>query len=489
MAKRRYSITASDDEVVPVMASFSKSHGIPKKSYLAMLACDSCNTTIVGSNVVTPFCPCCSHEMHATSEDLLPQDKKTIEDMQEIATCDNCDTTIAMPKDIEASLNDHALYCPSCSSAIIVKAADSEDDDEDESSEDLDENVNTDDDALFNNENNEGSEETSDNTDSESTESTENTDTETANSETNTDGGESQTENTDTANSDSTNSESTSTENTSSNGDTVPENSLNANLISYLSNKGGGATSIVASPGRDKWFLFVDNYPVAVAEKNDASDNVQAMFNTDKFSTAWEAATGDGVTEDVLNDFGFKATTVSVPVDEAVRQTVEASVEEGLRKYNTTAANTRSRFERCFGIAAVGINKHVFKETNPIKTHLTASLKRLRVNNAEQIVANAFAEHGEAYLSGIAMKASELMDKGDETLDELAKTVDESKYDEAVVEDKSAIPNITPFPTKEKTIVEDKPAPTKAPETLVASDDDLDPRFSRMFSGIASKHG
>lgn len=473
MKKRRLKITASKSTPIPVLACFDKSSGPGKKTYLSLLACNSCDTQVLANNFVAPFCPCCaSDEIIPVSDDLMEHSKRDIEEMKPIAHCDECDTVISSPLESLASLSDDAIYCPSCSAvAKAISASDEDEEDEEDNEEDsegLDETVDEDTDDLFNNDENEGGEseegETSeDNGSSEEEETTgesENTETDMTDKPT------------DTENTDST-----------STNESGESQSINADLVKLVSGS-SGATAIVPSPDRSAWWLFVDGKPVATSSKENASDNVQSMFSTDKFATAWEAATSEGVTEDVLNDFGFTSIKMEVPVEDAVKQNLEAAIQENKKSYEMAASEASARFQRCFGIAAVGINKNVFKEENPVKSALTASLSSRKVRGAEQLIAAAFKQHGEQYLKNIALKASELMEKSDETLDDLAETVDEAKYDDTVVDETApAKPSVVKlFPVKEEeTNTVDK---TAEPIKLAASDETAS-AYANILSGAS----
>ncbi len=133
------------------------------------------------------------------------------------------------------------------------------------------------------------------------------------------------------------------------------------------------------------------------------------------------------MTEEVLNNFGFEPTSVEVPVDEAVRQTVEAQVNEKIKEYNRKTTDLVDRFQSCVGIAAVGINKGIYG-ANPLKAALTASMKNAGVRNAEIIVDEVFEKHGEEAQREIVEKALDLMEKSPETLQEVSAMVENTPY-------------------------------------------------------------
>lgn len=472
MKKRRLKITASKNTPIPVLACFDKSSGPGKKTYLSLLACNSCDTQVLANNFVAPFCPCCaSDDIIPVSDDLMEHSKTDIEEMKEIAHCEECDTVISSPLESLASLSDNAIYCPSCSSVAKAISASDEDDeeeeeenDDEETNEDLDGTQDEETDGLFDNDEGEGGESEEGKTSEETGTSEEESTDESKTAETDMTDKPADTETTDTSNS-------------------GESQSINADLVKLVSGS-SGTTAIVPSPDRSAWWLFVDSKPVATASKENASDNVQSMFNTDKFATAWEAATSEGVTEDVLNDFGFNSIKMEVPVEAAVKQNLEAAIEENKKTYEVAAEAASSRFQRCFGIAAVGINKNVFKEENPVKSALVASLGARKVRGAEQLIAAAFKQHGEQYLKNIALKASELMEKSEETLDDLAETVDEAKYDDTVVEDTvPAKPSVvTLFPVKEE---EGKAVDKVSEPVKIAASDDTAAAYVNILSGAS----
>lgn len=494
MGNRRYSITASDKKMVPIIAMFNKTEGPKSKTYLALMACNDCKTEVIANNMEKPNCPCCAGRMEASSERLMEHSRADIKNMETIGVCEACDTQMVQPLTASSEYDSNKLYCPVCTTVVTASTKSSEDDEEDEDEElnedEGDDTVDEEDEGLFDSDKGDGEE--VENTDSEDTTS-EDTTSEDTNSEgtsadstddsTTEDSADSEENSTDDATSEDTNSD-----DTANTDDTGSGKSLNADLVQAMAGK-EGAVSVVPSPDRSKWYLFLDNVPVAVSDKSNATEAVQKMFDNDKFVTAWEAATTDGVTEDALASFGFTSIKTEVPVEEAVAQNLEASIREEQNKYEIKAKDYGDRFTRCLGIAAVGVTKKVFKESNPVATALIASLKGARIRNPETMVNGAFNKHGESYLRSIVLRATELMEKSDETLDELANTVADSAQQEPEVEvedkaEKQESNKIIPLNLK----VEEKRADQdveKKEEELVASDTDSLSKIDRLFSRVA----
>ncbi len=404
--------------------------------------------------------------------------------MEKLADCPNCGSTITTPKEMKASLDDGRIYCPTCSH--VIKADEfsdeesSEDDeteftDEDELDETItDEDIGENDGELFDTPPMSSEYQT---TEEAPVEETPVATVEETDSGSNPDVPKPQTipappsdpPQVDNPAPETPEEQSTTTD------------SLNATLMPMFANKEVNV-EVVPNADHSKWYLFADKSPVAVSEVSRAGESVQSIFKTDQYKEAFSAATSDGVTQETLDSFGFEPTSVDVPIDEAVRQTVEAMVNEKIKEYDDKAANLVERFQTCVGIAAVGINKGSFGK-NPLKAALTASLKNVGVRNAEIIVDDAFEKHGEDAQREIVEKALDLMDKTPETLNEVAAMVEQTPFHRNT---KSNTKTVVPFASFASNDIEaDQNSESDDNNVMEASDGEED--YSQLFRSISNR--
>ncbi len=99
------------------------------------------------NKILHPGCPSCASEVGPSTNKDLVLERVDFSNMKKVADCPHCGSTITVPEEMQASLDDSKLYCIICSHVIQAEDYDDEeqapengDEDEDEEDE-LDETI------------------------------------------------------------------------------------------------------------------------------------------------------------------------------------------------------------------------------------------------------------------------------------------------------------------------------------------------------------
>lgn len=182
-----------------------------------------------------------------------------------------------------------------------------------------------------------------------------------------------------------------------------------------------------------KWWLFADSRPVAFATEAKANDRVKSIFASSQYAQAFRVAAEDGLTPQVVEDFGFEPVQTEMPVDQVTQQAVDTAVADATSDLNSKVNNVAANFESCLGIAAVGSLKGLLPVDNPLQQAVAAELARLGDPNSSVTAQILFKNAGESYLRNIVASAKDLMKKESPALNELAQVVASAEYRETVV--------------------------------------------------------
>lgn len=211
----------------------------------------------------------------------------------------------------------------------------------------------------------------------------------------------------------------------------VKVNSLTAFLKNQASVK---SVEITMSAGETpKWWLFADSRPVAFATEAKANDRVKAIFQTPNFARAFQTAAEEGLTPEVVQDFGFEPVQTEMPVDQATQQAVDTAVADATTDLNSKVEEVAALFENCLGVAAVGGLKGIVPVENPLQTAVAAELARLGDPNSSITAQNIFKTNGEQFLRNIVAQAKVLTQKSTPALAELSQIVADADFRETLV--------------------------------------------------------
>ena len=193
--------------------------------------------------------------------------------------------------------------------------------------------------------------------------------------------------------------------------------------------------------GQSTWTAFYGKLPVAMASESSVADKtaLKDIFESAKFGAAIMAhAKAEGI-ESALAEFNFERISPDVDVDAVVANEIiqrsESRVREAeaqMQSYSASVqaeinADMEHRMDRlmsALATSALGINRHVFANVrNPVADALISALSAVGVRNADTLVSDAFAQHGDRYSEILLGQARDLLDKSEDTQDEITQLV------------------------------------------------------------------
>jgi hypothetical protein len=148
-----------------------------------------------------------------------------------------------------------------------------------------------------------------------------------------------------------------------------------------------------------------------------------------------------------LQAMGFTLATVNVAKVEVINKRVEAKVKQVTAAVRRTSHAQTEAFEQCAAIAAVGINRQYFKDTqNELRAALEEELQAAGVRGATKLVRRVFASKGVAYAKAIVTLATKLQAMPEATRNTFAEALDMTSDGEQELDDEnlygdSASPN------------------------------------------------
>jgi hypothetical protein len=106
---------------------------------------------------------------------------------------------------------------------------------------------------------------------------------------------------------------------------------------------------------------------------------------------------------------GFKLACVKLSASKAADKVVKAKVLAGVKQQMDLIARKDEALEQSLAIAAVGINRHFFKDvTNELKAGLESELETAGVRGGQRMVRAMFAQHGVSYAKAILSLAKKI---------------------------------------------------------------------------------
>ncbi len=110
-----------------------------------------------------------------------------------------------------------------------------------------------------------------------------------------------------------------------------------------------------------------------------------------------------------LKSMGFVLAKVNVNKQSVLQAQVKKEVNKTLTASRKVQADNAKAFEQSLAIAAVGINRQMFKNTeNALRAHLEGELRRNGVRGGSRMLANAFSQHGPAYAKQVIELAKKI---------------------------------------------------------------------------------
>lgn len=484
MQKRALKVIAGAE--VPVIAAYSDN---TKTLTLANYQCQECNTSVVSNRVVTPSCPVCAGTLEETTDKALVLSRAEVDDLAYLGHCEHCDTHINSSIEIVAKLTGSKIHCPVCAAPVDVEELPAEV--EDESTDDMedDEEINASDmsedemseDEESEDEGDEGSEDDMSEDMPEDEMSEDMSDDEFGDEGSEDDMSEDMPEDEgsedegseisledeedpdaspvpgdelDEGMSDEEMSDDLEEDPVADMGEEDDDLTAEASLIDYIKESSQYELIMAGTdPNNRRYFLFVDDVPVAIASKANATESIAKLFGTEKFAKAFNVVASEDLTEESIKDFGFEPIKVTVPVDQVAQQQTKDLLAKKDGEVQAALKDISDKFIQAVGIAAVGYNKGVFSSDEAgIREYLVSELTKNRMRNAAKLVDTAFERHGEAYLRTIIAKATDLSRKSPDTIAEVAEMVATASYRASAVtatveEETTNTARIVPFST------------------------------------------
>ena len=193
------------------------------------------------------------------------------------------------------------------------------------------------------------------------------------------------------------------------------------------------ARSMNRDGSKGSWFLFNMDMPLASSKFEDASSEVQDIFNDEEmFTKALFSAIGEDMSAKDLEAFGFKSIDSKISMDDAMTSEIEKEMSSIKAEIANDRKSLEAKFKQCFITASLGIQKGFFPEcSNNLKAGFFEAMSSLGVQDAHLVIDNVFAKEGEDFLGSILSKTEELFGKSQESRNEIAKLVEKSSYRKA----------------------------------------------------------
>jgi hypothetical protein len=178
----------------------------------------------------------------------------------------------------------------------------------------------------------------------------------------------------------------------------------------------------------DSILAMIDGLHVATLTP-DAKPEYAGLFEKAPFSQSILHVAHDKGIVAALDDYGFKKTSVSVPMVAAAKALIARGVAAKTKELTATTASVSADLKQSLSIAASALNKGFWKsKSNPLKTALTAALQNAGIANPNRILTNVFASSGDAYVKTLLEAALELSGKSVEFRNELSASLSDQQY-------------------------------------------------------------
>ena len=159
----------------------------------------------------------------------------------------------------------------------------------------------------------------------------------------------------------------------------------------------------------------------ALARKAGMAD----LYLTEQFQDVVTASVeAKGIRKGLVQS-GFVLAKVKLSAAKATAKIVEAKVAARVEAKVASLARQNDALDQSMAIAAVGINRHFFKDSeNALRASLESEFNRLGVRGSGTVIRAAFAEHGVAYARSIITLAQKLSAMPDEGRNQYASALD-----------------------------------------------------------------
>jgi hypothetical protein len=182
-----------------------------------------------------------------------------------------------------------------------------------------------------------------------------------------------------------------------------------------------------------RWYALVNDQPVAFATAQSAGKNGDMFHDpSGRFATAVASVCQASGIQAGLKMMGFTGLKITMPVGTLLETKTQQAHASGVAEGTEQLEAFRTGVWAALGTAAVGINKQFWTGlVNPIKVALHSSLSAMGVQNAETLIDDAFAKHGDAYHQLVVSKAENLLLLSPSSVNEITTAVASASYQRA----------------------------------------------------------
>lgn len=158
------------------------------------------------------------------------------------------------------------------------------------------------------------------------------------------------------------------------------------------------------------------------------------VYLSDQFQDAVSVEMAKAGMRKGLTSMGFALATVNVAKSDVLNKRVEAKVKTVTAAVRRSSQASTAKLEQCMAIAAVGINRRYFKDTqNELRAAFEQELANAGVRGASKMVQRVFAEHGVSYAKSVvtlANKLAEMTQAGRDAIAEALDMTDETDFED-----------------------------------------------------------
>ena len=184
-------------------------------------------------------------------------------------------------------------------------------------------------------------------------------------------------------------------------------------------------------PVGDEVLAISANVVIAKMTKNNAvKAGVSDIYKGKSFAAVVQASVETKGLRKGLVAAGFKTIKAKAKANSVSQSAVKASVAKAVQAKAVQVKAELAAFEQATAIAAVGINRKFFKDTqNTLRAALENELTKAGMRNASVLVRSCFAKHGVDYAKDILVLAKKLAAQPQEVRDNYVEALDMTSTD------------------------------------------------------------
>lgn len=201
------------------------------------------------------------------------------------------------------------------------------------------------------------------------------------------------------------------------------------NIVDAVEVDDDGEVDVI--PVGDELIAIASNVVVArMNHKQATKAGVSDIYKGASFASVVESSVQNKGLRRGLVESGFAMVKAKVKAGVVSKNQLRASVEQALAVSNAKVIASQKSFEQAAAIAAVGINRKFFKDTeNTLRASLEQELTRAGFQGAKTLVRSCFAKHGIDYAKDILVLAKKLAAQPQDVRDNYVTALDMTSED------------------------------------------------------------